>query len=410
MQSNKKIALVFIFNKSIDKRYFSPKGQEYLNKRLSILNEEVPINFYKSNNDVEVLKELMKSNKIDGIYSNSDITNFAVNRDKEIKDFCNKNNIDFISYNDYLLFDPKDTHTKSGTSFKTFKPFFESKLDKLSNIKSNTFNVSYDLFVKFDKNKFSSSVGDGKDYGMKITREEVFTSMDRVISLDYKDSRNYFSFENSKISAALKFGVISYREAIEYCYKKDEVNFPFVRQLLWKEFYYQFYVQNKDKYKIRGEHPTNILSKYDNWHFNENPKLVQLWKEGKTGFPIIDSAMHELNTTGYMHNRARMIVASFFCKNLNLDWRIGERYFATKLIDYDPIVNNQSWQWASFTGLDYQGAYRTFSPSLQIKKFDPNFEYVNKYLIDKMRDPIVDEKESRREYLSLIKEYNKKLQ
>ncbi|MCP4336849.1 MAG: deoxyribodipyrimidine photo-lyase [Mycoplasma sp.] len=407
IKDNKEIALVFIFNDAINKEYFANKGQEYLNKRLGILNKQVPINFYRSKDDIEVLKEINKSNKIEGVYFNSDITEFANKRDLRIQEYCKSNNIDVVSYNDYLLFNPKDTVTKSGTSFKTFKSFFESKLKLLNNIKSNNIKYSNDLFIKLQDNKYSSNLEEGKDYGMKINRKEVFESIDRVTAIDYKNLRDYFAFENSKISAALKFGVVSCREAIEYCYSKKEINLPFVRQVLWKEFYHQYYVQNKNEYKIRGEYPTNILTKYNEWVFNDDLKLVQLWKEGKTGFPIIDAAMHELNTTGYMHNRARMIVASFFCKNLNLDWRIGEKYFATKLIDYDPIVNNQSWQWASFTGLDYQGAYRTFSPSIQLKKFDPDLEYVNKYNKDNEIKPIVDEKESRKEFMELIKEYNK---
>ncbi len=405
IQDNKEIALVFIFN-DLNANYFSNKAKDYLNKSLNNLNSQAPINFYKSKDNISVLKEIHKYHKIDGVYFNSDITESANKEEIKIKEYCKINDINAISYNDYLLFNPKTTLNKKGGSFKTFKPFFINKLESLKDIKSNNIQYAKELFVKLKNNKYTHNVEKGNNYGMKITRKEVFEAIDKVSEIDYKSLRNYFIFENSKISAALKFGIVSNREVIEYCYKKREINIPFVRQLLWKEFYYQFYVQNKREYKIDGKHPSNIHAKYDQWEFTDNPEIVQLWKDGNTGFPIIDAAMRELNTTGYMHNRSRMIVASFFCKNLNLDWRIGEKYFAAQLIDYDPIINNQSWQWASFTGLDYQGSYRTFSPSIQLKKYDPDLKYVNKYNKDNKSKPVVDEKESRKQFIKLITDYN----
>lgn len=404
-KGEKNICLIFIFPKKFNKNYFSEKSFEFLNERLKILSEKVNINFFESDDETQVFEEINKNNNIKNIYINRDITEEELKKDFIIKQWSIKNNINFEWYNDYLLFDPKNILNKSNNEFKTFTPFFNTVKPHLKSIQSKNL-ITKKINFLIIKNQFSTIVRKINKYFMPITRIEVFSSIEKNIKNNYKDGRDFFEYKTTHISAALRYGVISCREAIEFSMHMSEKAMPFIRQLLWKEFFYHFYFHNIKSYKIRGEKPTNILSKYNDWSFHKNDEWVEMWKRGRTGIDIIDAAMNQMNITGYMHNRSRMIVATFFCKNMNLDWRIGEKYFAEKLIDYDPIVNNQSWQWCSIFGLDYRGQYRTFSPSIQTEKYDKNRKYINKYLIKHNIKNAIDEKESRKIFLSSIKKYN----
>lgn len=174
----------------------------------------------------------------------------------------------------------------------------------------------------------------------------------------------------TKLSAHLKFGTVSIREVYYAIKNRFGADHPLIRQLYWRDFYTQI------GYHFPRVFKRSFRSKYDKLDWNYNETAFHRWCEGLTGFPIVDAGMRELNRTGYMHNRVRMIVASFLIKDLHIDWRWGERYFAQKLVDYDPAVNNGNWQWAASTGCDPVPYFRIFNPWLQQRKFDPNCEYI----------------------------------
>ena len=402
------IALIFIYNKnqiSPSNPYFSDKAFSFMNQALQNLNQQAHINMYESDEDVKVLQEIIKNNDIKRIYTNQDITQYAIDRDKKIKEFCQSKNIIFKSYNDYLLFNPEQFKTGANQPYKVFKPFYLKCLENIEKIHVNEFKTNQDFKV-LKKNIFSSKIKPITfDIKVPATEQEVKKAIESM--KNYNQTRNFLTdHATSKISASLKFGIISLRNAFKYSARLFGSNSGFIRQIFWKEFYHHHYVNNINWYKIRGKWPANIVKSYDKWKYENNQEYLEKWKTGTTGIDLIDAAMHELNSTGYMHNRMRMVVSAFLTKDLNIDWRLGERYFAQKLIDYDPIVNNQSWQWSAGCGLDFRGAWRVFAPEIQAQKFDKNNEYVKKHLGNRQKlKPIVDPKQTRLEFRKKYSEF-----
>jgi len=186
----------------------------------------------------------------------------------------------------------------------------------------------------------------------------------------YSHTRDDLSTETSGLSAYIKFGCISIREV----YKKFKTNKPFVRQLFWRDFYANVI------YSFPHVLGHSLKPAYDKIKWSYNHKYIEAWKNGMTGYPVVDAGMRQLNKTGYMHNRARLIVASFLVKTLLVDWRVGEKYFATKLTDYDPASNNGNWQWISGGGADSQPYFRIFNPWEQAKKHDPDCIYITTWI------------------------------
>lgn len=220
----------------------------------------------------------------------------------------------------------------------------------------------------------------GRDAGLAIItkiRSKHFAKYDAERDIPALD-------KTTKLSAYLKFGCISIREALEACVATHGLEHGLVRELFWREFY--AYIAYHHRHILRGQ----VQPRIGNSSFNATyasltwkpvpDALFQAWCNGNTGFPIVDAAMICMNRTGWMHNRLRMIVASFFCKDLLGDWRVGERYFASRLIDYDPASNNGGWQWIASTGTDAQPYFRVFNPWLQSKKYDPKCDFIKKWI------------------------------
>ncbi|WP_201788785.1 cryptochrome/photolyase family protein [Picrophilus oshimae] len=225
------------------------------------------------------------------------------------------------------------------------KPVYEIK-------KSNLISIDDDMELKYN------------NYGRKTAIEKMHNFIKKDYSLRDFPELNMASF----LSADIKFGTISIREA--YHYIKDP---EFRRQLYWRDFY--LYIAYHFPYVFGS----NFNRKY-NIKWENNEKYIDAWKNGLTGYPIVDAAMRSLNETGYINNRLRMIVSSFLVKDLHVDWRIGEKYFAQKLIDYDPASNNGNWQWVASTGVDSRGMYRIINPWIQQKKFDPECKFIKRYV------------------------------
>lgn len=409
-QSKKPFAVIFIYNKKqIDKKhnkYFSQNGLDFLNHALDQLSKKINLNIYQSNNDVAVLKTLHQKHLLTNIYVSQDLTTFAHEREAKIAQFCQREKINFHSHEDYFALHPRFIQSPKESAYQVFKPFYHKYLAQIVDIKTWKYpKITKRQTLKLNANTFACDLKPvSKPIKLPHSAKQVWAQLAQ--QQNYAQKCNILIADPSLISAALKFGLVSFRMVLLKAVKLYGLTSELVRQLIWKEFYYHYYFYHRHHYLLRGSYPTNIISKYDHWKYHNNSTWFTKWKTGSTGILLIDAAMHQLNTTGYMHNRARMIVASFLVKNLNIDWRLGERYFATKLYDYDPIINNQSWQWSGFSGLNFQGNIRVFSPILQQKKYDPKQLYCQKYLDHTLTiKPLVDLSATRNEFLKKWKEF-----
>ena len=229
-------------------------------------------------------------------------------------------------------------------------------------------NIDTDKYIDYCINE-DILVKGGRDNGLKqLNKIKNFKKYDKI--------RNMVNQETTQLSAYIKFGCISIREV--YWKIRDELgkNSVLLSQLIWREFY--FYIAFYYPFVLKGK---NFIEKYNKIKWVQAKTNFNKWKEGKTGYPIVDAGMIELNTTGYMHNRSRLITSNFLNRMLGYHWKVGEKYFASQLTDYDPSVNNGNWQWIASTGVDPKPYFqRLFNPILQSKKYDPDAEYIKKWL------------------------------
>ncbi|WP_338603372.1 deoxyribodipyrimidine photo-lyase [Sulfolobus tengchongensis] len=305
----------------------------------------------------EVVKGLIKDDIIDAVYFNEDYTPFSKMRDEIITQYCLKNNKAVRSFEDYLLVSKEDFK-----NYRNFTSFYNAVKNKqIRKPLTNTYT-----------NYYKKSVGDEVELPNRREgrggRKEGIALIERAKRINY-DRRDYPAEDNvTFLSPHLKFGTVSVREV----YHSLSDNQKLVRQLYWRDFYTLLAYYNE---RVFYE-PLKKEYKCIEWENNE--VLFKAWTEGRTGYPIIDAGMRQLSSTGYMHNRVRMLTAFFLVKVLLIDWRIGEKYFATKLIDYDPAVNNGNWQWVASVGTDY--IFRVFDPWKQQKIYDPDAKYIKKWV------------------------------
>lgn len=379
-----KILPIFIFNKKqIDKnlnKYYSSNSVQFLFESL----EEIPhLNCYYTDDDLTILNDLKKRFNVKAIAFNKDYTPFAINRDKEIGDWCKENEINCITAEDYSLFKIGSVMKDDNNPYLKFTPFYRKAIIKKPEAVKNTYEKD---FIFFDDNKSKNlddlkflrplpnpnlKVNGGRKKGLEILKKVK----DNYFK-NYDDERDYpYLDKTTKMSAFIKFGCLSIREI----YFSLPVKHGLVRELIWREFY--IYIN----FFFPHIYGSAYNKKYEKVKWDNNNSFFEKWKAGMTGFPLIDASMRQLNTTGWLHNRCRMIVASFLTKNLFIDWRWGEQYFASKLVDYDPSSNNGGWQWCASTGTDSQPYFRIFAPSAQLEKFDKECLYVKKW-VPELRD------------------------
>lgn len=332
---------------------------------------------------IDVIKQIAQEYCIEAIYINRDYTPFSRHRDSEIAQICQSLNIAFHVAPDCLLTEPEQAVKNNNTPYKVFTAFYNNArqlpvalpktLSKQNFIKAND-NATTITLAEIEALVFPSaqpsvnSPAGGRNQALAIL-EKLHEQA------DYLSVRDYPSLDaTSHLSAHLKFGTCSVREAYYAIVQELGPEHPLLRQLYWRDFFTHI-----------GFHYPHVfgkpfLSQYDDLVWDNNLDYFKRWAEGNTGFPIVDAGMRELNATGFMHNRVRMIVASFLIKDLHISWRWGERYFAQHLVDYDPAVNNGNWQWAASTGCDAQPYFRIFNPWLQQQKFDPDCQYIYRWL------------------------------
>ena len=323
--------------------------------------------------------QLIQEENIEAVFVNRDYTPFSIQRDQEIETICKTYQIAFFQSSDLLLIDPEKALKSDGKPYTVFTPFYNNAqkffVPRPRNLKSHNFlrvKSEQSLENVFSKIKF--------EHGLKISipggRKHALKILSRLGQYaNYKDTRDFPSKNaTTLLSAYHKFGTCSIREVYHRIAETLGDTHPLLRQLYWRDFFSHI-----------GYHFPHVFSGsfrqiYDGIEWDNNAEFFHMWSEGKTGFPIVDAGMRELNQTGYMHNRVRMIVSSFLVKDLRIDWRWGERHFAQRLVDYDPCVNNGNWQWAASTGCDAQPYFRIFNPWLQQKKFDRSCIYIHQWI------------------------------
>jgi len=381
---------IFIFDpEQVEKNeYFAVNAFKFLLESLEDLVQQLGGNlqvFY--GNPLNVLQEIRQELAFDAIFFTTDYTPFARSRDAAVCEWARGEEISCQMYEGLLLNSVKKTLKADGTPYTIFTPFYK-------NARQFVVSKPQELIEqKICTQKIGSRVRI-EDVGSKVARkyaEESVCSGGRTEGLiqlerfieervsQYEKGRDIPSLNaTSLLSAHLKFGTLSPREVF---WRVDSISNQkardiFISELYWRDFFTQigFYFPHV----FEGE--KNFRKMYDSLEWNNSEQKFCTWCNGHTGYPIVDAGMRELNRTGFMHNRVRMIVASFLVKDLRIDWKWGERYFAEHLVDYDPAVNNGNWQWAASTGCDAQPYFRIFNPWRQLERFDPDCEYIKKWI------------------------------
>ncbi|HEY8096825.1 MAG TPA: deoxyribodipyrimidine photo-lyase [Methylobacter sp.] len=322
----------------------------------------------------QVVKQLAEQQKIQAVFINRDYTPFSRQRDDQLAAVCKQLGVALHVLPDSLLNEPELAVKNDKTPYKVFTAFYNHA--RQIPVALPQALVKWNFLATDSEFTTDQLALPQAESAVKGGRKQALAILDRLGDYaDYQNTRDFPALNaTSKLSAHLKFGTCSIREVYYAVTERLGNEHPLLRELYWRDFFTHI------AYHFPHVFGRAFLEKFANLHWDNNPDYFQAWCDGKTGFPIVDAGMRELNATGYMHNRWRMIAASFLVKDLHIDWRWGERYFAQHLVDYDPSVNNGNWQWAASTGCDAQPYFRIFNPWLQQLKFDPDCRYIYRWL------------------------------
>lgn len=403
LNSGKKVLPVFIFDENIlkqledksDKRLsFIYKNLLKINKRLEKFTSQIQF-FYGT--PISVFSNLIEKYNIKGVFSNEDYEPYAIQRDDKIKSFLQSKNITFNSFKDHVIFHKNEITKSDGKPYTVYTPYSKKWLMKLNDLEIKNYKSEEYLnqLLSYKPESFNF-----EQTGFKyIIYEYPSKEFDAEIIRSYDQNRDFpYEIGTSQLGIHLRFGTISIRKLVK---KSINLNLVYLKELIWREFFMQIL------YHFPNNTHRAFKSKYDNIIWRNNMSDFKKWCNGKTGFPLVDAGMRELNSTGFMHNRVRMLTAGFLVKDLLIDWRWGEAYFAQKLLDFELASNNGNWQWAAGTGCDAAPYFRVFNPETQQKKFDPNFLYIKKWLpefgTDKYPKEMLNHKEARLRALEVYK-------
>ena len=381
--------------------------------------------------EVTVLKKIHNIIPYEAIFVNEDYTPYSIKRDIRIRKFAKEKKVSFFEHSDSLLLDTQEIKAKNGNYYKIFTQFYNNAINK--KIRQPNYEM-YDHFRKVPVEMKKYNINNIKNFFLRKKwyeenpklaihggRENGIMILKGIkLFKNYDSIRNYPEFETTHLSPHNKFGTLSIREVYN-AFKKRAKNAELCKQLYWRDFYYYICVHFPETFEYN--HLMKKTKRSLIWENNKN--LLKAWKTATTGFPIIDAAMTQMNNTGYMHNRCRMIVAMFLSKDLLVDWKYGEKYFTKKLVDIDRCQNIGNWNWSSSFGLDNTSFLRIFNPWTQSKEYDPNCIYIKKWLpelsgipnehihnwykfydkYDVYSKPIVDHEIQRKKYLKFYKYY-----
>jgi deoxyribodipyrimidine photo-lyase len=343
-------------------------------------------------NPIDVWEKLTHDYDIKGVYVNKDYEPYALHRDLKVRTILESKGIGFFTSKDQVIFEELEITKADGLPYTVFTPYKKKWLSNFSKQKDIT-RISFDNFHN-ESHKFPSITELGFDNSKIKVR-----NYDLTVSNDYGEVRDFPALDRgSYLGPHLRFGTISIRKVISSIEPEDTT---FLNELIWREFFMQIL------YNFPHVVNQNFKSKYNGVGWINSEINFESWCNGKTGYPIVDAGMRQLNETGYMHNRVRMITAGFLCKHLLIDWRWGEGYFAQKLLDYELASNNGNWQWAAGTGCDAAPYFRIFNPTAQTAKFDKQLEYINRWVTEFNTDdypkPIIKHKFARQRALEVYK-------
>ena len=420
LKNEKNVLPLFIFDREILDKLENKKDARvgYIHNEITRLQEELKIlgstMLVRYGSPIKIWKTLLKKYTINAVYTNHDYEPYAKKRDTEVATLLSKNAIPFKTYKDHVIFEKEEVVKGDGNPYVVFTPYSKIWKNKLnSRLVKNTVDkssskISYFLKPypnkKYFKNLFqtkSEKIISLKEMGFEPDHQVIpERSVPRKIIKKYDETRNFPSINGtSRLGLHFRFGTISIRDK---ALKASRLNETFLNELVWRDFYSMIL----DHFPHVANGPFREKYKFIEWRNNE--KEFKAWCEGKTGYPIVDAGMRELNATGFMHNRVRMITASFLTKHLLINWQWGEAYFAQKLLDFDLASNNGGWQWAAGTGTDAAPYFRIFNPYTQADKFDKKKEYIKAWVpefgTDKYIEAIVDHKEARERCLRIYKE------
>lgn len=403
LQSEDAVLPIFIFDTSILSQLSEDDARvTFIHQQLEKIQDQLQTEgrslavFYGE--PLEVFAKLITENKVKSIYTNHDYEPYARKRDLELFKLFQEKSIEFKTSKDQVIFEKNEVAKEDGSPYVVYTPYANKWKQNFNKTILRHYNSEdYIKNIIPHRYPFLSLHDIGfKPSTLAVTPYDVSTSL-----IDnYEATRNYPALnKTSYLGIYLRFGVVSIRHMIAKAIESK--NETFFKELIWREFFMQIlwhypYTVNK-----------SFRSKYDAIQWDNNESLFQKWCEGKTGYPFVDAGMRELNATGHMHNRVRMITASFLCKHLLIDWRWGETYFASKLLDYEQASNVGNWQWAAGSGVDAAPYFRIFNPTEQIKKFDSDLVYIKKWVPELETTlypkPIVDHKEARERCLLTYK-------
>ena len=334
------------------------------------------------------------------VYTNRDYEPYAQLRDREIENFLSQKNIQFIGTKDHVVFEKNEVLKPDDTPYKVFTPYSRKWKENL------VIHPQYEFDTKREFGNLNQGCKQGlitlEEMGFNPSQKKVFpnNSISEDIINNYHQTRDLPSIQGtSRLSVHLRFGTVSIRRVLS----KAQQNEKFLNELIWRDFYQMII------YHFPHSVHNSFKPEYDSITWENDEQKFKAWCEGKTGYPIVDAGMRELNETGFMHNRVRMIVASFLTKHLLIDWRWGEAYFAKKLLDFELASNVGGWQWAASSGVDAQPYFRVFNPYAQQEKFDKELKYVRKWVKEygtsKYPKPIVNHAEARMRAIELFKSF-----
>lgn len=379
----------------------SDRRVDYIHQALSAINLALKnyhsklTSFYGK--PLEIFQQLSQEYDIQAVFCNRDYEPQAIERDTEIYNFFKSQLIPFKAFKDQVIFDKKEVLKNDGTPYTVYTPYAKKWKEILTEKDYHIHKADFNYFLKQDFTEIHSL----KEIGFKKTDLHFKTpTLEEKIIDEYDKYRDFPALQKTtQLGIALRFGTISIRKCVDFALQHNQT---WLGELIWREFFMQIL------YHFPKVVNQSFKAKYDFIEWRNDEQEFELWCTGKTGYPIVDAGMRQLNKTGYMHNRVRMIVASFLCKHLLIDWRWGEAYFAEKLNDYDLSANNGNWQWAAGCGCDAAPYFRVFNLALQTEKFDKNFDYIKRWLpefgTEKYPKPIVEHRFARDRALKIYGE------
>jgi deoxyribodipyrimidine photo-lyase len=410
LKDSRPVIPIFIFDKNI-----LDKLEDKRDRRVAFIHaalEEMQDTLNKTGSSLqvyhdkpeEVFNQLLSEYSIEKVFTNHDYEPYAQERDKIIADLLQGKKASLLTFKDQVIFEKEEVLKDDGKPYTVFTPYSRKWKAGLTDFHLKPYPAEryFRNFYKQAAKKIPSlkSIGfgeAGKNFPSKSLKTDLLKH--------YADRRNFPAVQGtSRLGVHLRFGTISIRQLATYARSLSET---FLNELIWRDFYHAILWHFPQVGKGKTFKP-----EYDRIEWRKDTGEFERWCNGQTGYPIVDAGMRELNKTGFMHNRVRMIVASFLTKHLLLDWRLGEAYFAAKLLDFDLAANNGGWQWAAGSGCDAAPYFRIFNPYLQTQKFDPEMEYIKKWVPEYMEfnypSPVVNHEFARKRCLEVYAKALKK--